>query len=210
MAENLEAAFAAARDRLRLAFQTIGSAVGSIADWIIQGVHYLYEISTKRLVSRLLSGSNSKLHAAAFFLERADCTLSQLPPVDEAGGSDVESYEAVSAMHDAVGALEEVACQVAGTPTSTLPKALKKLVRRGMITRGQSAPMNSVYVLRNETRGVGHGADAAPNVIARAVMWQVRAGIFVLLNAAGIGSIASAPGSGIAYRSGAALATGGA
>ena len=211
MDEQLRAAFSAVRDGLKLAFQAIRPAIDVGMAALARIAHYLYETSTERLAGRLRSCSNPRLDAAADFLERTDRTLSELPVVDEPRGSDVESYEAVIAMHTAVGALEEVACQVAGTPTSTLPKALRTLVRCGVISKEQAAPMDSLYRLhRNRTRGVGHGADAAPNVIAEGVMWQVRQSIFVLLNAAGIGTVLSPVSNRIEYRSSAALATGGA
>ena len=182
MAEQLQVAFCAINDRLRLAAQTIGSAVGSIADRIIAGVHYLYSISAGRLIERMRSDSTRDLSASADFLALADRTFSQLPQADGDGGS----YEARNVMRDSVGALEELVCQVAGT--RKFPDGLKKLINRRIITVEQARQIKKPYNRRSVTDGVAHRAAPVSHEVASRTWLEVRASVRLILDAVGIGT----------------------
>lgn len=90
-------------------------------------------------------------------------------------------------IHDAVGALEELVCHLAGMPTKTMDPAVGALIRRKKISRDEGEMLLSVYRIRSETRGAAHGAGRAPKMVAHFVLFRVQQGVRLLLDRFDIG-----------------------
>ena len=99
-----------------------------------------------------------------------------------------ESYEARDAIRDVVGAIEELVCQIAHAPTTTLPKAVKRLVRRGVLSEAQGQETCKMYDIRSSQRGVAHGAGRVPNKMAWRVLLDSVPIVCTILDAADIGT----------------------
>ena len=92
-----------------------------------------------------------------------------------------DSYKFADVIHWAVGALEEVLCQLPGVKAKTLGQALKQLEAADVISNEDRGWLEEIYRLRNEKRGIGHGAGGAPEYVAIYVLFSVRAGLDMFL-----------------------------
>lgn len=92
-----------------------------------------------------------------------------------------DDYRFADVIHWAVGALEEVVCQMPGVKAKTLGQALKELEAAGVISPEDGEWLEEAYKVRSKARGVGHGAGGAPEYVATYVLFRVRAGLGVLL-----------------------------
>ena len=93
-------------------------------------------------------------------------------------------------IHDSVGALEELARQLAGKPTITLDSAIRILIRRRRISQAEGDWMLEAYRIRGETPGAGHGAGRAPKLVAHFVLFRVQRAVRLLLDRFDIGETA--------------------
>ena len=92
-----------------------------------------------------------------------------------------DEYTFADVIHWAVGALEEVVCQLPGVRSKTLGKALAELEKSGAISPEDRKWIEEVYTLRSRERGIGHGAGDAPEYAARYVLFRVRWGLAFFL-----------------------------
>lgn len=108
------------------------------------------------------------------FLRKALCGYRE---ASEAG----DDYAFADVIHWAIGTLEEVACQAPGVKAKTLGGALKELEALGVLSSADRRWLEETYGLRNETRGIGHGAGGAPEYVATFVLFNVQVGLSTLM-----------------------------
>lgn len=164
---DLQPTMRAISESLAVRMRDLVPAMRAIRDLALEALRRSPSVLARRM--RL----NQELHDAAHFLLDAHANLVK----------NVDEREYPGVIHDAVGALEELACRLAGGRNGRLDGAVKVLVAKGRIKASQGERMLQAYVMRNRVRGAGHGAGSRPYEVASYVMFRVCEGILVLLDA---------------------------
>ncbi len=99
----------------------------------------------------------------------------------EEGVENADEYAFAFAYRSAVGALEEVARQLAGDGNTDLRRALNVLTLRGQMSQQDREWVVEVYELRNTQRGLGHGAGRCPEYTASFALAVVLRGLGALI-----------------------------
>ena len=103
-----------------------------------------------------------------------------------------DEYGFASACRSAVGAVEEVARQLAGDAKGNLRQAVARLGHAERIPDEARFWLDNLYALRNTRRGLGHGAGGCPEYVASAALSAASRGLEALIPYSALATAAGA------------------